>query len=666
MGEDQMMTEFNSILVANRGEIALRIMRTARAMGITCIAVYTEADADSPHVGFADRAICIGTGPVGDSYLDAAKVLAAAQEAGAQAVHPGYGFLSENAEFAQACTAAGLTFIGPSAASIALMGNKAAAKRRMIEAGVPCVPGYEGADQSSAVLAAEAAKIGYPVMIKAAAGGGGRGMRLVTAAEGFATALELAKSEALSAFGSQEMILEKAVMRPRHVEIQIFADASGNTIHLGERDCSVQRRHQKVVEEAPCPVMTPKLRAEMGAAAVEAARAISYLGAGTVEFLLDADGAFYFLEMNTRLQVEHPVTELVTGLDLVALQIRAARGEALGLAQQDVALTGHAIEVRLYGEDPSQGFLPQSGVINLWQPPSGPGIRVDAGITSGQQVSAFYDPMLAKIIAHGATRAEALERLIAALGDTVIFGPACNRDFLIDVLSHAEFAKGRATTGFIADHFDPLVPTEVTSADVALAAGLIYRADQAAMAQQATLPAELLGWSSQGDLQARLVLAVGGDPVTVLLRQGRDGIHVLVGEAEHHLEQQGDCLRLDGLRVDLRRHLMVADDLYLATGARMLKLSRLRAGRGAAAVAGGGETRAPMHGNLLELCVGTGDRVEIGTRLAVLEAMKMQHEMLAEVAGTVSEIAVTAPSQVKAGDLLVRIEQDKATQEGTE
>ena len=578
-------------------------------------------------------------------------------------MHPGYGFLSENAEFAEACAKAGLTFIGPSAEAIALMGNKAAAKRRMIEAGMPCVPGYEGADQSLAVLQAAAAQIGYPVMIKAAAGGGGRGMRLVTEAADFVSALELAKSEALSAFGSDEMILEKAVMRPRHVEIQVFADASGHTVHLGERDCSVQRRHQKVVEEAPCPVMTPELRAEMGAAAVEAARAINYLGAGTVEFLLDDSGAFYFLEMNTRLQVEHPVTELVTGLDLVALQIRAARGEALGVTRDEVAMTGHAIEVRLYAEDPGQGFLPQSGVISHWHAPLGPGIRVDAGITSGQEVSAFYDPMLAKVIAHGATRAEALERLIAALGDTIIFGPACNRDFLMDVLSHAEFAKGVATTSFIADHFDPLVQPATTSADLALAAYLIYRADQAALAKQAATPAELMGWSSQGALQARMVLEVEGEPRPVLLSEGRDGIRVLVGEAEHHLQQQGDCLRLDGLRMDLRGHLMVGEDLFLATGRRMMKVTRQRAGASAAAAAGGGETRAPMHGNLLEICVSVADQVEVGTRLAVLEAMKMQHEILAEVAGTVSEVAVTAPCQVKAGDLLVLIEEGAAKQE---
>ncbi|OIQ38161.1 MAG: 3-methylcrotonyl-CoA carboxylase [Roseobacter sp. MedPE-SW] len=657
------MTQFTSILVANRGEIALRIMRTARAMGIKCIAVYTEADAQSPHVSFADQAVCIGTGPVGDSYLDAAKVLAAAKETGAQAVHPGYGFLSENAGFAASCTEAGLTFIGPSAESIALMGNKAAAKRRMIEAGVPCVPGYEGADQSPAVLQAKAAQIGLPVMIKAAAGGGGRGMRLVTSEVEFISALELAKSEALSAFGSEEMILEKAVLYPRHVEIQIFADASGHTIHLGERDCSVQRRHQKVVEEAPCPVMTPDLRSEMGTAAVEAARAINYLGAGTVEFLLDENGAFYFLEMNTRLQVEHPVTEMVTGLDLVALQIRVARGEALGLLQEDVAMTGHAIEVRLYAEDPGQGFLPQSGQISLWKPATGPGIRVDAGIASGQEVSAFYDPMLAKVIAHGATRAEALERLIAALGDTVIFGPACNLDFLMDVLGHAEFASGSATTSFIGEHFDPLVPPKISRADLALAATLIYRADQTVLAKQAETPAELLGWSSQGALHARLVLEAAGEKVTVLLREGRDGIRVQVGEAEHHLQQQGDCLRLDGLRMDLRSHLMVGDELFLATGRRVMKMTRLRAGISAVGATGGGETRAPMHGNLLELCVSQGDRVEVGTRLAVLEAMKMQHEILAEVAGCVGEVAVTAPSQVKVGDLLVLIEQEMDAQE---
>lgn len=656
-------TPFKSVLVANRGEIALRIMRTVRALGLKCIAIYTEADAGSPHVAFADRAICIGTGPVGDSYLDAAKVLAAAQEAGAEAVHPGYGFLSENAEFAQACLDSGLAYIGPSPEAIALMGNKAAAKRRMIEAGVPCVPGYEGADQAPNLLKAEAGQITYPVMIKAAAGGGGRGMRLVNSAEDFLPALELAKSEAKSAFGSDEMILEKAVMQPRHVEFQIFADAMGQTLHFGERDCSVQRRHQKVVEEAPCPAMTPELRAEMGRAAVEAARAVNYLGAGTVEFLLEESGDFYFLEMNTRLQVEHPVTEMVTGLDLVALQIQVAMGQPLGLTQQDVVMSGHAIEVRLYAEDPTQDFLPQSGQIHLWKEPAGEGIRVDAGISSGQEISAYYDPMLAKIIAHGSTRGEALERLRAALGETVLFGLTCNRDFLLNVLSHPAFASGAATTSFIGDHFDPLPSSQVSTGDLALAATLIYRAEQAALAVKANTPTELMGWSSQGELQSRMILQADGDPVTVLLRQTRDGLRVLVGASAHHVEQHGDCLRLDGVRVDLRNQLMVEDDLFLASGAQIQKLTRLRAGGSSASATGGGEVRAPMHGNLLELCVSVGDAVVIGTRLAILEAMKMQHEILAETAGTVSEVSAVAASQVKAGDLLVQIEQDKPGQE---
>ena len=657
MGEEQQMTPFNSILVANRGEIALRIMRTARQLGLTCIAVYTKADADSPHVAYADRAICIGEGPVGESYLSIDKVLAAAKEAGAEAIHPGYGFLSENADFARACSALGLCFIGPSAEAIDLMGNKAAAKRCMIAAGVPCVPGYEGAEQSAQVLQAEAAKIGYPVMIKAAAGGGGRGMRLVSEPADFASALDLAQNEALAAFGSDEMILEKAVQRPRHVEIQIFADATGHTIHLGERDCSVQRRHQKVVEESPCPVMTPDLRARMGAAAVSAARAISYLGAGTVEFLLDDSGAFYFLEMNTRLQVEHPVTEMVTGQDLVALQIRAARGLPLRLAQDEVVLNGHAIEVRLYAEDPDQEFLPQAGKIHHWSPPKGAGIRVDTGITAGQEVSPFYDPMLAKVIAHGANRAEALQRLIGALGETELFGPTCNRDFLMDVLSHADFSSGAATTGFIGDHFSGLAPAELTSADLALGAALIYRADQVTQARQAKAPAELLGWSSQGALQARIVLATGRDgaAVTAVLRQDRDGLEVRLGEARHHVTQQAGTVRVDGARVDLRRHMMVGDDLYLATGRRILSLTRQRAGARATAAAGGGSVHAPMHGNLLELCVAVGDRVTPGLRLGVLEAMKMQHEILAEQAGTVTVVAAQAPAQVKAGDLLVEI-----------
>jgi len=376
-------TPFDTILIVNRGEIACRIMRTAKAMGLKTAAVFSDADANTPHVKMADQAVNIGPAPVGESYLDVKKILDAAKSTGAQAIHPGYGFLSENAEFAKACKAAGLVFIGPEPDAIDLMGDKAKSKRRMIKAGVPCVPGYQGQKQDDKTLISESKKISFPIMVKAAAGGGGRGMRLVTDPKSLPDAIKDARSEAINAFGSDILILERAVQRPRHVEIQIFADKFGNTVHLGERDCSVQRRHQKVIEEAPCPVMTPELRSKMGQAAVKAAKDINYVGAGTVEFMLDETGEFFFLEMNTRLQVEHPVTEMITGLDLVALQIRVAMGDALGLSQDDLSLNGHAIEARLYAEDPAQDFLPATGSIRLWKPASGEGIRVDSGIETG-------------------------------------------------------------------------------------------------------------------------------------------------------------------------------------------------------------------------------------------------------------------------------------------
>ena len=380
------MTNFDSILVANRGEIAVRVIRSAQQQGYRAIAVYSEADAEAPHVLMADEAVLIGPAPVKDSYLDPDRILEAARKTGAQAIHPGYGFLSENAAFSQACADAGIVFIGPTPEAIDIMGNKAASKRRMLEANVPCIPGYQAEDQSDDTLIAAAREIGAPIMVKAAAGGGGRGMRLVENLDDIQVAIESARSEAETAFGSGELILEKAVIRPRHVEIQVFGDQQGNVIHLGERDCSVQRRHQKVVEESPCPVMTPELREAMGRAAVNAAASIDYVGAGTVEFLLDDDGNFYFLEMNTRLQVEHPVTEMVTGQDLVALQFHVAQGYPLPIAQEDISLDGHAIEVRLYAEDTTNDFLPATGVARVWQPPSGEGIRVDHGLLQGQEV----------------------------------------------------------------------------------------------------------------------------------------------------------------------------------------------------------------------------------------------------------------------------------------
>ncbi|MBK6512496.1 MAG: acetyl-CoA carboxylase biotin carboxylase subunit [Haliea sp.] len=500
------MTRFTSVLVANRGEIACRVMRTARAQGYRTIAVYSDADAAAPHVLMADEAVHIGPGPVNESYLVVANILAAAKTSGAEAIHPGYGFLSENAAFAQACEDAGLVFIGPRPDAIHLMGNKAEAKRRMIAAGVPCVPGYEGEDQGDATLLREGAKIELPLMVKAAAGGGGRGMRLVHKADELANAIKLARAEATSAFGNGDLILEKAIIRPRHVEVQVFGDSHGNIVHLGERDCSVQRRHQKVVEEAPCPVMTDALREAMGAAAVTAAQSINYRGAGTVEFLLDEQGKFYFLEMNTRLQVEHPVTELITGLDLVALQLQVAQGEPLGFTQGDVTLTGHAIEVRLYTEDPSQDFLPTSGPVDLWSPPSGTGIRVDSGICSGQQISPFYDPMVAKIIGSGPTRDIARLRLIEALKETVLFGPRHNRDFLVACLQKPCFAAGQATTAFIAEEFaeGEIADAQPEFADSAVAAVVELALEHRELHNSSVIVApELRDWASASPLVSR-------------------------------------------------------------------------------------------------------------------------------------------------------------------
>jgi geranyl-CoA carboxylase alpha subunit len=648
------MTPFSSVLIANRGEIACRIMRTARAMGLRCIAVHTRADADSPHVAMADQAVCIGEGPVGDSYLSVTRILEAARETGAEAIHPGYGFLSESAEFAKVCGEAGLVFIGPGADAIALMGNKAAAKRRMIDAGVPCVPGYEGADQSEAVLVQEAARIGYPVMIKAAAGGGGRGMRLVENADGFADALALARSEALSAFGSDEVILEKAILQPRHVEIQVFADRSGETLHLGERDCSVQRRHQKVVEEAPSPAVSPDLRARMGQAAISAARAVGYEGAGTVEFLLDDQGVFYFLEMNTRLQVEHPVTELVTGLDLVAMQLRVARGEALGLSQDDLQLNGHAVEVRLYAEDPDQDFLPQAGTVQDWVPPTGPGVRVDGGVKAGQQISPWYDPMLAKIIAHGATREEARQRLITALGQTVLTGLAHNRDFLMRVLSHPEFANGSATTGFLAAHPEALASPALSAVEKAMTAALRYFAGRDAFAGQ--VADELLGWSSTGRLRHSLKLKANGEDILCEVTEAAGEVTVHLDGDELACCLTGQGMRVAGQLIRISSCVFRAGGLQVVTDQRCITVETVVPGVSEGSAAQSGQVTAPMHGNLLEILVRVGDTVEAGARLAVLEAMKMQHEILAPVGGVVAELPVSPGVQVRAGDLLIGID----------
>ncbi|MEM7268464.1 MAG: acetyl-CoA carboxylase biotin carboxylase subunit [Pseudomonadota bacterium] len=653
----------STLLVANRGEIACRVMRTAKAMGIKTVAVYSDADAGAPHVLTADQAVRIGPAPVGESYLRAGAILEAAADTGADAIHPGYGFLSENAGFAEAVAAAGLIFVGPQASAIEVMGDKAGAKRAMIEAGVPCVPGYQGEDQSDETLIREAEGVGFPLMVKAAAGGGGRGMRLVESADALADAIRLARSEAENAFGSGELILERAIIRPRHVEVQVFADAHGGCVHLGERDCSVQRRHQKVIEEAPCPVITPELREEMGAAAVAAARAVDYRGAGTVEFLLDEAGKFYFLEMNTRLQVEHPVTEEVTGLDLVALQLNVAMGRPLGFDQSDVALTGHSIEVRLYAESPEKGFLPSTGPIRVWRQPSGEGVRVDAGISEGGEVSPFYDAMVAKIIATGADRDEARKRLIAALEDTALIGPKTNRAFLVDALRREAFAEGEATTAFIAETYGAKVPApDPRPEDYALAAVILHQTAHSQSADAALIVAsELMGWSSNGGVTSTYRFA-GEEPIPVEVRSdGGSGAVVLGDEAWSIAAAE---VALGSARVELNgRRIRCAwalsgDDIVLSLPDRDLTLPRLIAGGAGAGAAGGGRVTAPMHGILLDVMVGVGDRVEQGDRVAILEAMKMQHEILATRSGEVVEVAGAAGAQIGAGNLVFEIKGD--------
>ena len=659
---------FSSILIANRGEIACRIIRTARALGLRTVAVYSEADKGAPHVRLADEAVLIGPGPVGESYLRPEKIIEAAKSSGAQAIHPGYGFLSENAAFAEAVEAAGLVFIGPPVEAIRVMGDKAGAKRAMIAAGVPCVPGYEGLDQSDATFIAEAQKIGFPVMVKASAGGGGRGMRLVDAPGDLADGLTRARAEALGAFGSDTLILEKAVQRPRHVEIQVFADAHGHVLHLGERDCSVQRRHQKVVEESPSPVVSPELRARMGQAAVEAARAVDYRGAGTVEFLLDANGDFYFLEMNTRLQVEHPVTEMVTGLDLVAMQIAVAQGEPLPLAQEDVRLDGHAIEVRLYAEDPAAGFLPVTGDIALWHPASGPGVRIDAGIAAGQTVSPFYDPMLAKVIAHGPTRDIARRRLIGALKDTAVLGLATNAEFLIDILEREDFAEGRATTAFIAENYpDGVKEAQIDSLVLAMGAALKLHLESRKALAASTLPDEsLIGFQSAAPLASRLDVTLAGK---IRRLSGLCAGKVWTISESTDWQHAIEIVRVEGNEAVLlaggKRQTVIWSErrngeLFLAIGARRFALTPHRPWDDAAAAAGSGRVVAPMPGLVVSVLVEPGQSVEVGAPLAVLEAMKMQHTLKAATRGTVTEIRIAKGQQLAAGALMVTIEEDAA------
>ncbi len=668
------MIAFGKILIANRGEIACRIIRTARALGYRTVAVYSDADADALHGRQADEAVRIGPPPVKDSYLNIDALLAAAELAGADAVHPGYGFLSENAAFAEACAHAGLVFIGPPAAAIAAMGNKARAKELMEAAGVPCVPGYLGPDQSEERFIVEGGRIGFPVMVKAAAGGGGRGMRLVTAADDLASALTRARSEAASAFGSDELILEHAVPDARHIEIQVFADQHGNIIHLGERDCSIQRRHQKVIEETPSPAVSTELRTKMGEAAVAAARAIGYVGAGTIEFLLDQSGKFYFLEMNTRLQVEHPVTEAVTGVDLVAWQLRVAAGERLPLDQHEVRFSGHAIEARLYAEDPHKNFLPQTGILVAWRPASGTGVRIDHALAPGQSVTPFYDPMLAKVIAHGATREEACRRLIIALEDTVALGLTTNRSFLTAMLRHPAFVAGEATTAFIGRHFaagsDAMRRPQADLRTLAIAAVLLFedrRRGAADAARAAT------NWSSTGIAiwPLRLTLSDVHHSASIMAA-GPDGYLVMLGKEMVEvsiIERREGSLRFAAFGLQQSARFALQDGvLHLDLGGTTVAVRETALDTaGSGRRDGSSRLVAPMNGAIIAVLAEPGERVGKGQRIVVLEAMKMQHEISAERDGTIDKILVKPGDQVATRQLLVELKPEpSATQDRTE
>lgn len=656
---------FKKILVANRGEIACRVIRTARALGYRTVAVYSDVDQHAPHVAMADEAVFIGEAPAASSYLSIDALLNAARQTGADAVHPGYGFLSERADFAQACADAGLVFIGPPASAISAMGDKAGAKRRMLAAGVPCAPGYLGEDQSDESLIRQAHQLGAPLLVKAVNGGGGRGMRLVRDLTELPKAMAGARREALNAFGDGSLMLERLIERGRHIEIQIFADAHGNAVHLGERDCSAQRRHQKVIEEAPSPVVSPVMRAQMGADAIAAALAVGYRGAGTVEFIVDIQHRHYFLEMNTRLQVEHPVTECVTGLDLVEWQLRVAAGEPLPLKQEQIALSGHAIEVRLYAEDPYDGFTPQTGPVHYWRPQqalAGRGrgqcaygeVRIDSGIQEGGQISPYYDPMVAKLIAHGRDRNDAIRRLMAALDDAPLLGVRNNAGFLRDMLDHPAFREAAMHTTLIDQWVlegEPLLqrpqPDDMTWA---LAAAAL-----AAENTGAYRPASVAGWgvtlTEPLSKESRaLRVEPHGAQVTVTLNDDQRFEFDSVQLHEHTLsyflggvQRHCTCLVRDG-------------SVTLAMGATVYEFNEVPAYPHTNQALDPRQLRSPVAGTVSAIAVAVGDTVSAGQPLLCVEAMKMEMWLSARADGTVLSIHAQLQGSVAAGSVLAEID----------
>ncbi|CAM5766983.1 3-methylcrotonyl-CoA carboxylase subunit alpha [Labrys miyagiensis] len=658
-----------TLLVANRGEIAVRIIRTARILGIRTVAVFSDADADGLAASLADTAFRIGPSPAAESYLSIANVIAAARASGADAVHPGYGFLAENADFADACVRTGLVFIGPAAATIRAMGDKAQARLRVAVAGVPVLPGYDGEDQSVAVMADAAAAIGFPVLIKPSAGGGGKGMRVVGAADALLPALQAAQREAMAAFGDEHVILERYMERARHVEVQVFADRYGATVHLFDRDCSVQRRHQKLIEEAPAPALPETLRRNLREAAITCARCVDYRGAGTVEFLVDRD-QFFFMEMNTRLQVEHTVTEAITGLDLVEWQLRVAAGERLPLCQEAITCRGHAIEARLCAEDPDAGFLPSTGRIeHLFLPKGNAGIRVDAGFRQGDSVSPYYDSLLAKIICHGADRDDALARLSAALDATEVVGLATNRAFLARILRHPAFATPEDLhTRFLEHHGDELHSPDpgpdiaAIAAAAFLAVRRMERLAGPAVSADPFSPWNLThGWRLGGAARRTLELGVGDNVVPVEVTWRSDGYEIVILGQNWSVKgsiEPNNVVRLRvGDRLLTRRFLELGSEIHLFAGAIAYRFVLLDPARAAGSKeAAGGRIVSPMPGLVLSVSTVAGDTVEKGQALVVIEAMKMEHTVAAPRAGRVRSVDVGVGDQVTAGAELVVLE----------
>jgi 3-methylcrotonyl-CoA carboxylase alpha subunit len=668
---------FDKILIANRGEIACRVARTAKRLGIRTVAVYSEADARALHVATCDEAYLIGPPSARASYLRADRMVDVARACGAQAIHPGYGFLSENADFAHACTQAGIVFIGPPASAIRAMGSKSAAKDIMANAGVPLVPGYHGEAQDADTLAREADKIGYPLLIKASAGGGGKGMRVVESATQLSDAVPGAKREARSSFGEDRLLLEKYLARPRHIEVQVFADGHGNTIHLFERDCSVQRRHQKVLEEAPGPGMSAARRRQMGSAAVAAARAVGYVNAGTVEFIVDQAGDFYFMEMNTRLQVEHAVTEMITGLDLVEWQLRVAAGEPLPLTQKQLAITGHAIEARIYAEDPERGFLPVAGrIAHLRLPQTSAQVRVDTGVREGDEVGVHYDPMIAKLICWDVDRPAALRRLRAALADCQVAGLATNLALLSAVSVHPAFATadreaGLLDTSLIERYREELIPGAVPTPDRVLGVAVLFelmRIDEDALAAARASgdpwsPWNLRdGWRLNQDNHHTFLLLDGAREVSVTAHyRGSDlQLELPGGKLFAHAERsaRGDLVAELGSERVRATVVRIGSELTVFTGGLTYRL-QVREFETVQDEEAGGRLTAPMPGSVIEVLVKEGEAVEQGRALMIIEAMKMEHTIVAPMAGRVARVRFAPGEQVKEGDQLIAFEAEQ-------